>query len=128
MVKQEPEAYSWSTFVKDEGTAWTGIRNFQARNNLRAMKKGDLVFFYHSVTEKSVVGIAKVSKEAYPDPTAEEGDWSAVDLKPVKALTKPVDLETIKNDPALRDLPLVKQGRLSTFAVTEAQAQHLLKL
>jgi predicted RNA-binding protein with PUA-like domain len=128
MVKQEPEAYSWSTFVKDGGTAWTGIRNFQARNNLRAMEKGDLVFFYHSVTDKSVVGIAKVAKEAYPDPTAKEGDWSAVDLKPVKALAKPVDLETIKKDSVLLDLPLVKQGRLSTFAVTEAQAERLLKL
>src|SRR6478672_2382238 len=101
LVKSEPESYSWSDLVKEGKTAWTGIRNFQARNNLRAMKKGDLVFFYHSVTDKSVVGIAKVAKESYPDPTAEEGDWSAVDLKPVKALAKPVDLETIKKDSVL---------------------------
>ena len=76
LVKQEPEAYSWPRFVQDGGTAWTGVRNFQARNNLRAMRRGDLVFFYHSVSEKQIVGIARVSKEAYPDPTAEEGDWA----------------------------------------------------
>src|SRR5678815_4960663 len=80
MVKQEPEAYSWDTFVKEGGTAWTGVRNFQARNNLRAMKKGDLVFFYHSVSGKQIVGLAKVAKEYYSDKTAEEGDWSVVDL------------------------------------------------
>ena len=79
LVKSEPESYSWATFVKDGGTAWTGVRNFQARNNLRAMKPGDAVLFYHSVSEKQVVGVAKVKKESYPDPTAKEGDWSAVD-------------------------------------------------
>src|SRR5262252_6470942 len=93
MVKQEPEAYSWDNFVKDGGTSWTGVRNFQARSNLRSMKKGDAVFFYHSVSEKRVVGIAKVAKEYYPDKTADEGDWSAVDLAPVKALKTPVSLE-----------------------------------
>src|SRR6185295_6569147 len=90
MVKQEPEAYSWDTFVKEGGTTWTGVRNFQARNNLRAMKKGDLVFFYHSVSDKQVVGLAKIVKEHYPDKTADEGDWSAVDLVPVKPLRQPV--------------------------------------
>ena len=86
LVKQEPEAYSWDDLVKDGRTAWTGVRNFTARNNLRAMKKGDLVLFYHSVTEKQVVGIARVEKEAHPDPTATEGDWSCVTLAPVKPL------------------------------------------
>src|SRR2546423_12469517 len=98
LVKQEPEAYSWDTFVKAGGTAWTGVRNFQARNNLRSMKKGDLVFYYHSVSEKRVAGIAKVAKEHYPDKTAEEGDWSAVDLQPFKPLKKPVTLEEMKTD------------------------------
>ncbi len=86
LVKQEPEAYSWNDFVRDGLTKWTGVRNFQARNNLRAMRKGDAVLFYHSVSEKAVVGVAKVTGEAFPDPTAEEGDWSAVELKPVKVL------------------------------------------
>src|SRR6267154_1231865 len=107
VVKQEPESYSWAAFVKDGKTAWTGVRNFQARNNLRAMKKGDLVLFYHSVTDKQVVGIARVEKEAYPDPTATEGEWSAVDLSPVKGLNKPVSLSTIKTNKVLKDMPLV---------------------
>lgn len=128
LVKQEPEAYSWSAFVKDSGTQWTGIRNFQARNHLRAMKTGDVVFFYHSVSEKQVVGVAKVSREHFPDPTAKEGDWSAVELKPVKPLKTPVTLEQIKADQALTDLPLIKQSRLSTMALTEAQAKRLLEL
>ncbi len=89
LVKVEADACSWATFVKEGRTAWTGVRNFQARNNLRAMKKGDAVFYYHSGAEKQVVGLARVEKEAYPDPTAEEGDWTCVDLAPVKALTKP---------------------------------------
>ena len=93
MVKSEPEAYSWQQFVKDGKTTWTGVRNYQARNNLRAMKKGDQVFFYHSVTGKDVVGLARVVREAYADATAEEGDWSCVDLAPEKALAKPVTLK-----------------------------------
>lgn len=128
LVKQEPEAYSWSDFMKDGGTQWTGIRNFQARNNLRAMKTGDVVFFYHSVSEKQVVGVAKVSKEHFPDPTATEGDWSAVELKPVKPLKTPVTLEQIKADKALADMPLIKQSRLSTMELNGAQAERLLKL
>lgn len=128
LVKSEPEAYSWSQLVKDGKTAWTGVRNFQARNNLRAMKKGDLVFFYHSVTDKQVVGIARVAKEAYADPTAKEGDWSCVDLAPVKALKKPVSLEEIKADKVLKDIKLVKQSRLSVTPVDEHQFMRLLEL
>jgi predicted RNA-binding protein with PUA-like domain len=128
LVKQEPEAYSWTDFVKEGRAAWTGVRNFQARNNLRAMKKGDTVLFYHSVSEKSVVGIAKVDKPAYSDPTAEEGDWSAVDLTPVKAVAKPVTLEQIKTDPILKELPLVRNSRLSVTPVTDSQFLRILKL
>src|SRR5439155_5355350 len=112
-------AYSWATFLKERKTAWTGVRNFQARNNLRAMKKGDPVLFYHSVSEKQAVGLARVEKESYPDPTASEGDWSAVDLAAVKTLRKPVTLEAIKADPILREIPLVKQSRLSVVPLTE---------
>src|SRR5207302_1208541 len=107
LVKQEPEAYSWDTFVKAGEAAWTGVRNFQARNNLRSMAKGDLVFFYHSVSEKQIVGLARVEKEHYPDATAEEGDWVAVDLVPVKSLKMPVTLEQLKADKVLKEMPLV---------------------
>lgn len=128
LAKSEPEAYSWSQLLKDGKTAWTGVRNFQARNNLRAMKKGDTVFFYHSVSEKQVVGLAKVVKEFYPDATAEEGDWSCVDLAPEKTLAKPVTLETIKIDKILSTMPLVRQSRLSVTPLTKEQAERLLKL
>jgi len=128
LVKSEPETYSWTQFVKDGKTAWTGVRNFAARNNLRAMKKGDLVFFYHSGEEKAVVGFARVEKEFYPDPTAVEGDWSCVDLVPVKALTKPVILAQIKADKILREMILVKQSRLSVSPLTKVQFEHLLLL
>jgi predicted RNA-binding protein with PUA-like domain len=121
MVKQEPTAYAWSKFVADGRTAWTGVRNFQARNNLRAMRQGDKVFYYHSVEGKEVVGIAEVIKEAYPDPTAEEGDWSCVDLAPVKALGRPVTLEEMKANPKLQELPLLRHTRLSVIPVTPAQ-------
>ncbi len=128
LVKSEPEAYSWAMFVKDAKTAWTGVRNFQARNNLRAMKRGDLVCFYHSVTDKQVVGLARVAREFYADPSADEGDWSCVDLVPVKALARPVSLETIKTDKVLREMPLMRQSRLSVTPLTEAQFDHLLKI
>ncbi len=128
LVKSEPAAYAWTQFVKDGKTAWTGVRNFQARNNLRAMKKGDHVFFYHSVSDKQVVGLARVAKEFYPDATAEEGDWSCVDLEPVKPLKNPVSLETIKADTVLKELPLVKQSRLSVTPLTKAQAERILKI
>ena len=107
LTKQEPEDYSWATFVKEGRTAWTGVRNFQARNNLRAMNQGDFVLFYHSGTEKQVVGLARVEKEAYPDPSAKEGDWSGVDLVPVKPLKKPVGLAAIKSEKFLENIPLV---------------------
>jgi predicted RNA-binding protein with PUA-like domain len=128
LVKQEPEAYSWQDFIKDGKTAWTGVRNFQARNNLRSMKKGDTVLFYHSVSEKQVVGLATVAKEAYPDPSATEGDWVCVDLAPVKALKKPVTLEQIKGDRTLKGMALVRQSRLSVNPVTEEQFQRLIEL
>ena len=128
LAKSEPEAYSWSQFVKDGRAAWTGVRNFQARNNLRAMKPGDVVCFYHSVTGKEIVGLARVVKEAYPDATAEEGDWSCVDLEPVKPLKTPVSLETIKTDKILKDMPLVKQSRLSVTPLTKAQFERVLVL
>jgi predicted RNA-binding protein with PUA-like domain len=128
LVKSEPESYSWATFVKEGGTAWTGVRNFTARNNLRAMKKGDGVLFYHSVSEKQVVGLAKVQKEAYADPTAKEGDWTAVDLAPVKALAKPVTLETLKTDKILKEMVLLRQVRLSVSPVTAEQYERLMSL
>jgi predicted RNA-binding protein with PUA-like domain len=128
LVKSEPEAYSWTQFVKDGKAAWTGVRNYQARNNLRAMKKGDTVFFYHSVTDKQVVGLARVVKEFYPDATAAEGDWSCVDLAPEKALKQPVTLEVIKADKILSTMPLVKHSRLSVTPLTPAQAERLLEL
>lgn len=128
LVKQEPEAYAWDRFVQDGRTAWTGVRNFQARNNLRAMKANDRVLYYHSVLDKQVVGVAKVAKEFYPDPTADEGDWSVVDLVPWKALKRPVTLATIKADPVLKDMPLVRQSRLSVTPLTEAQFKRVLEL
>ena len=128
LVKQEPESYAWETFLKDGKTSWTGVRNFLARNHLRAMKKGDYVFYYHSVSEKRVVGIAKVVREHYADPSAEEGDWSALDLAPHKTLKKPVSLEELKTDSLLKEMPLVKQSRLSVCPVTGPQAERLLKL
>ena len=128
LAKSEPEAYAWAQLVKDGKTAWTGVRNFQARNNLRAMKIGDAVCFYHSVTGKEVVGIARVAREFYPDPTATEGDWSCVDLVPVKALPKPVSLAAIKSDKLLKEMPLVKQSRLSVTPLSEVQFRRLLKL
>jgi predicted RNA-binding protein with PUA-like domain len=128
LVKSEPASYSWADLVKDGKTAWTGVRNFQARNNLRAMKKGDQVFFYHSVTGKEVVGIAKVITEAYADKTAKEGDWSAIDLAPVKPLKNPVSLDVIKSDPVLKDMLLVRNSRISVSPVTEAQFKRILEL
>ena len=128
LVKSEPEAYAWSQLVKDGVTAWTGVRNFAARNHLRAMKSGDHVFFYHSGEEKSVVGLAQVVKEAYPDPTATEGDWSCVDLAPEKALAKPVTLAAIKADKILKEMVLARQSRLSVSPVTSEQFERLLQL
>ena len=128
LVKSEPSAYSWSQLVKDGKTAWTGVRNFAARLNLRAMKKGDVVCFYHSVTDKQVVGLARVAKEFYPDATAEEGDWSCVDLEPLKPLKNPVTLEVIKADKILKAMKLVRQSRLSVTPLTPAEFVRLLEL
>ena len=128
LVKQEPEAYPWSQLVTDKKTTWTGVRNFQARNHLRAMKTGDAVLYYHSVTGKQVVGIAEVVCEAYPDPTATEGDWSVVDLAPRKPLKVPVDLATLKTDPITKDMPLIKQSRLSVMSLEPAVFQRILEL
>ena len=128
MVKQEPTAYAWSQFVADKVDAWTGVRNFQARNNLRAMRKGDLVLYYHSVEGKEIVGIAKVGREAYPDATAEEGDWSCVDLVPFKPLKKPVTLEAVKASAELKDIPLTKQSRLSVMPLTPEEYATLLRM
>jgi predicted RNA-binding protein with PUA-like domain len=128
LVKQEPESFAWATFVKEGRTAWTGVRNFQARNNLRAMKRGESVLYYHSGTEKQVVGFARVEREAYRDPTAEEGDWSCVDLFPVSALKKPVSLVVVKADETLRTMPLVKNTRLSVVPLTRQQFDRVLTL
>jgi predicted RNA-binding protein with PUA-like domain len=128
LAKQEPGAYSWDLFVKEHGTAWTGVRNFQARNHLRAMKKGDRVLFYHTGDAKQVVGLARVGVEPYPDPTATEGDWSAVDLVPVKPLNRPVTLQLIKSDPVLKEMPLVRNSRLSVSPVTSEQFHRILEL
>jgi predicted RNA-binding protein with PUA-like domain len=128
LVKQEPESYAWSQLVADGKTAWTGVRNFQARINLRAMKKGDPVLYYHSVTGKQVVGIAEVVTEAYPDPTATEGDWSAVDIGPKKTLAKPVDLAALKTDSVTKDMPLIRQSRLSVMPVTKTVFDRILEL
>lgn len=128
LVKQEPTAYSWDDFVRDGKTAWTGVRNFQARNNLRAMTKGDTVLFYHSVVGKSVMGEALVDREAYPDPTAKDGDWICVDLKPAAPLKRPVTLDQIKASKALATFPLIRQSRLSVMPVTAAEYRAILAL
>ena len=128
LVKQEPEKYPWAQFVKDKGTYWDGVRNYQARNNLRAMRKGDLVLYYHSVSEKAVMGVAKVTGEAYADPTATEGDWSVVDLKPVRALAAQVTLAQIKADAKLAGMGLLKQSRLSVSPLCAAEFKRVLKL
>jgi predicted RNA-binding protein with PUA-like domain len=128
LVKTEPSAYSWEQFVKDGRTAWTGVRNFQARINLRAMRLGDEVLFYHSVVGKAVVGIAKVTRDAYPDPTATEDGWVCVDLAPVKPLKSPVTLERIKSSPALKDVALLRQSRLSVMPVNSAEFKAIIGL
>ena len=128
LVKSEPGAYAWSQFLKEGRTAWTGVRNFAARNHLRAMKKGDLVFFYHSGEEKSVVGLARVEKEFYPDPTADEGDWSCVDLVPETAVKAPATLAQIKGDKILREMAFVKQSRLSVSPLAKPQFERMMEL
>ena len=119
MVKQEPDTYSWDDFVKDVSTDWSGVRNYQARNNLRAMKPGDKVLFYHSGKGKEVVGVAEVTKAAYPDPTADDPQWVAVDLKPLKPLATTVQLAAIRYDKRLGQLPLIRQSQLSVMQLTK---------
>jgi predicted RNA-binding protein with PUA-like domain len=128
LVKQEPSSYSWSDFVAEGKTAWTGVRNYTARNNLRKMKTGDEALFYHSGEEKAVVGIARVTRSAYPDSTAEEGDWSAVDLAPIKSLRHPVTLREIKSEPRLKQIPLIRQSRLSVLPLAQAEFRDIVKM
>jgi predicted RNA-binding protein with PUA-like domain len=128
LVKSEPSSYSWSDFTRDKGTSWTGVRNYTARNNLRKMRKGDEVLFYHSGDEKAVVGVARVTRAAYSDPTATEGDWSTVDLVPVRALPRPVTLGEIKRAPRLKKTPLVRQSRLSVMPLTESEFRSIIKI
>ncbi len=128
LVKQEPEAYSWDDFVKEGGTAWEGVRNYQARNNLREMKTGDQVFFYHSVGPREIVGLAEVTGEACPDQTSDDERWVAVDLKPLRPLPKPVHLDTIKTTKGLEEIALIKQSRLSVMPLTAGEAKILRRL
>jgi predicted RNA-binding protein with PUA-like domain len=128
LVKSEPFKYSWDQFVKDKKTFWDGVRNYAARNNLKAMKKGDHVLFYHSNEGLAIVGIAEVAKEAYQDPTTEDPNWVVVELKPVKAIPNPVTLADIKADPSLADMDLVRLSRLSVGAVKEVEYKKVLKM
>lgn len=128
LVKSEPFKYSFDQLVKDKKTIWDGVRNYAARNNLRAMSKGDHVLFYHSNEGLAIVGIAEVAKEAYQDPTTDDTNWVVVELKPVKAIPKPVTLADIKQDKSLADMQLVRLGRLSVSAVTPEEYKKVLKM
>jgi predicted RNA-binding protein with PUA-like domain len=128
VIKSEPSAYSWAQLEKDRRTAWTGIRSFEARNNLKAMKSGDLLLYYHSGEGKEIVGIARVVSEASADPTAEGEDWVAVGVEAVAPLNKPVGLATLKSTAAFKDLALVKKGRLSVAPVSPDQFKRILEL
>jgi predicted RNA-binding protein with PUA-like domain len=128
LAKSEPATYAWEQLVRDGATRWDGVRNHQARNHLAAMQKGDLVLFYHSGESRSVVGVMRVARSAYPDPTADDARWVAVDVEPVKPLAQPVTLAAIKADPALRDLALVRQSRLSVMPVEKTQFERILAL
>jgi len=128
LVKSEPVKYAWDDLVKDGSTGWDGVRNFQARNHLRAMREGDLVLYYHSQGGREVVGVARVTRTAYPDTTAADGDWSAVDLAPVCPLAQPVTLAALKQDAELRGMSLIKQSRLSVMPVDAAHFAKILKL
>jgi predicted RNA-binding protein with PUA-like domain len=128
LAKSEPSKYSWDDLVRDKRTTWDGVRSFEARNNLRAMKKGDSVLFYHSNEGKEVVGVAKVMREAYPDPSAPGEDWSVVDLAPLKKLRAAVSLAAIKSDAALATMALLRRSRLSVVPVTPAEFARILEL
>ncbi len=127
LIKSEPFKYPWSQLVRDGRTAWDGVRNFEARNNLRAMKEGDLALFYHSNEGKEIVGVARVLRAAYPDPTSDE-DWSCVDFEPLVALAHPVTLAALKAHPTLKNMALVRKGRLSVTPVTEQELGLVLGL
>ena len=126
LVKQEPESYSFDDLLKDGKTDWTGVRNFQARNNLRAMKTGDKVFYYHTGAEKSVVGLAEVSREEFPDSSDEK--WIAVEIEPLEKLAKPVSLEQIKTEKSLENIALLKQSRLSVMPLTPLEFETIMKM
>lgn len=126
LIKTEPDVFSWDQFVRDGRAVWDGVRNFRARNNLRAMKVGDWALFYHSNVGKEIVGIAEVVREHYPDPTAKGADWSAVDFVPVEPLARPVTLQEIKADPELADMPLVRQPRLSVQPCSETYFRRIV--
>jgi predicted RNA-binding protein with PUA-like domain len=128
LVKSEPHKYTWEQFLKDKKTFWDGVRNYQARNNLRLMKKGDLVMFYHSNEGKHVVGIAKVIKEHYQDPTTTDPNWVVVDLAPFKTLSRAVTLEEIKEDHKLQNIALVKQGRLSVMPLNNTEFDRIIEI
>ena len=128
IIKQEPSQYNWKQFEKDRETYWDGVRNYQARNNLKKMKKGDNLLFYHSVVGKEIVGIAEVTRESYPDPTTDDERWVVVDLKPIKPFKVPVTLEEIKAHKELSEIALIKQARLSVMPITKKEFQILLKL
>ena len=130
LVKSEPETYSWAKLVQEGRTIWDGVRNYQARNNMQQMQPGDLVLFYHSVSEKAIVGIAKVDKAAYPDPTAKDdkGQWVVVDLVPFRDFKEPVTLEQIKKDERLKDIALLRQSRLSVMPLKAEEFDVLLAL
>ncbi|CAN5891808.1 EVE domain-containing protein [soil metagenome] len=128
LVKSEPESYSWADLIKDGRTSWTGVRNFQARNNLQQMKAGDSVLFYHSVSERAVVGIAKVDREAYPDPTSDDPKWLAVDLIAARDFKDPVSLDQIKKDSRLQNIPLLRQSRLSVMPLQAEEFEVLLSI
>lgn len=128
LIKSEPENYSWDQLVKDKSTSWTGVRNYAARNNLQAMKKGDLLLYYHSMGENQIVGIAKVIKEWYEDPTADDGTWKTVDVAPVKALKKPVTLAEVKKQAALQQMDLVRISRLSVGKVSSKEFEIICKM
>jgi len=128
LIKSEPEKYSWEKFNKDGRTFWDGVRNYAARNNLRAMKEGDLAFFYHSNEGKEIVGIAKVVKEAYQDPTTDDTNWVVVEFSPVEALKNPVTLVQVKAEPSLQNLELVRLGRLSVSAVKPEEFDKIMEM
>ncbi len=128
ILKSEPEAYGFQDLLREGRTAWDGVRNYGARNNLRAMKEGDIALFYHSITGKEVVGICRIIREYYPDPSAEKGDWSAVDVAPVKALNRPVRLKEIKAREELSQIGLVRLGRLSVVPITQDEFEVVLSM